>query len=213
MKNKFFLILTLITYRPVFAQPLVGFEHYYCTGSTASTTLAGRFYYRNNSGFYADLRYNYEAERTAGVSLGRSFRGDAGARSDWAWSVTPTVGWMTGIFRGLSLGTHFSLDHGQWSFSSMVQVSPAKDDGYGYSWSEVGRSFGSRFYLGGALQQDCRFGSGCVFTPGVQGQLLLGEWTFPVYCFVSSGTGAWFLFGVTREWGLRKKLVNLQNTP
>jgi hypothetical protein len=206
MKNKLPLILLFFTYRPLPAQPHLGFEQYYCTGATAGAAPVTRVYYQGNGKGYVEARYNYDAERTAGLSVGRSF--DAPAGKALAWTLTPTIGWMAGDCHGLSLGANVSVEYKGWDLSTAAQVSPAKQTGYWYSWSEVGRPVGNRLYVGVALQQDCRFGAGCTLTPGIQGRLLLAQWTFPVYIFNPLNNGAWLLAGVTREWTGQKKIAD-----
>jgi hypothetical protein len=216
MKNNISLILFLVTYHPLHAQPRIGFEQYYCTGSATATTPVTRFYYQQRNNWYVEGRYNYDAVQTAGISAGRSFGNDPDTKKGLAWSVTPTVGWMTGRSHGTSIGTNLALDYHGFYFSSTLQASaaPAKDGGYWYNWAEIGKHTGSSLVLGIALLQDCRYGSGCTITPGIEGQFLYHEWSFPVYIFNPLDNRVWLLLGVTREWGLyNRKIANLKKPP
>lgn len=205
MKNSILLILTLLTYRPVTSQPRLGLEQYFCSGSSAAAAPVTRVYFETATKNYVEARYNYDAEGCFGISAGRRFESNRAGNKALAWTLTPTVGLVTGNCQGFSLGANFGVRFHAWNFSSAVQFTPAKTEGYGYSWSEAGRSFGDKIYLGVALQQDWRFTSACRWSPGLTAQLSLGSWTLPVYIFNPFEKGVWLLAGLTREWVLHKK--------
>ena len=120
---------------------------------------------------------------------------------------------VTGPCQGFSLGANFGLRYHNWNFSSAMQLTAAKAEGYGYTWSELGRSFGNKAYMGAALQQDCRSGSACRLSPGVTAQLSVAGWTIPIYVFNPFDKHAWLLVGVTREWVLHKSNINQKSPP
>jgi hypothetical protein len=197
------------------AQSRIGFEQYYCTGSASATTPVTRFFYQTNDSWYGELRYNYDAEQTAGIGVGRTFGYDPGTKNGAAWAITPTIGWVTGKFNGTSVGTGLTIGYHGFYLSSAWQTGPAaaKDGGYWYNWSEIGRQVGGSVYLGIALMQDCRYGEGCTITPGIEGQFLFHKWAFPLYIFNPQNNRVWLLLGVTREWGLHKKIANHKKPP
>ena len=205
------MILTLITYHPVPAQSHTGFEQYFCPGSSMATAPVTRVWYATAGKSYIEARYNYDAGEGIGLSAGKQW-GGATAKG-WEWTVTPTAGLVTGRCQGFSLGANIGLRYKNWSFSSASQVTPAKGEGYAYSWSELGRSLNTNAYFGAALQQDCRSHSGCTFSPGLTGQLSVANWTFPLYVFNPFDKRVWLLMGVTREWVLHKSNVNRKNSP
>lgn len=205
------MILTLITYHPVPAQSHTGFEQYFCPGSAMAAAPVTRIWYATAGKSYLEARYNYDAEKGIGLSAGKQL-GGATAKG-WDWTVTPTAGIVTGHCQGFSLGANLGLRYKAWNFSSATQLTPAKSEGYAYGWSELGRSLGNNLYLGAALQQDCRFGSGCTFNPGVTGQLTVAGWTVPLYIFNPFGKHVWLLMGVTREWVLHNSNANQKNAP
>jgi hypothetical protein len=213
MKNSIILILFIFTYRPAPAQPHIGFEQYYCTGSTPATTPVTRVFYQGSGREYVEARYNYDTEGSLGISLGRTFSVTIKDRKDMSWSVTPTIGVIAGRCQGVSFGTNFTGEYQSWSFSTSIQAAPMRTAAYAYSWSELGRSFGNRFYLGAAIQQDCRSGSTCLLSPGITGQLMMGAWTFPVYVFNPVDKRVWLLLGIVREWTLHKTFDHHEKPP
>jgi len=211
MKNSLVMILTLITYHPVPAQPHAGFEQYFCPGSSAATAPVTRVWYATAGKSYLEARYNYDAEAGIGLSAGKQWKGSTA--KGWEWTATPTAGVVTGRCQGFSLGANLGLLYKGWTFSSATQLTPAKGEGYAYNWTELGRSFGDNVYFGAALQQDCRFHSGSTFSPGITGQISAAGWTFPIYVFSPFDKRIWLLMGVTREWVLHKSNANKKNAP
>ncbi|HVU94221.1 MAG TPA: hypothetical protein VHE34_03315 [Puia sp.] len=205
------MILTLITYHPVPAQSHTGFEQYYCPGSSLAAAPVTRVWYATAGKSYIEARYNYDAEENIGLSAGKQF-GGTNAKG-WYWTVTPTAGIVTGSCQGFSLGANLGLRYKNWNFSSAAQFTPAKGEGYACSWSELGRPLGNNAYLGAALQQDCRTGSGCTLSPGLTAQLSVAGWTVPLYVFNPFDKRVLLLMGVTREWVLQKSNANQKNAP
>lgn len=155
------------------------------------------------------MRYNYDAEGCIGLSAGHRFGVTATDEKRLTWTVTPTVGITAGREQGYGLGANLGFSLRGWSFSSSVQVSPAR---YSYSWSELGVSLSSHVYLGAAIQQDGRSGSACVLSPGLTMQLSMAGWSLPVYVFNPFDKHVWLLVGLTREWVLHKSIDHPKKT-
>lgn len=210
MKNNILLILTLLTYHPITAQPRAGFEQYYSPGPTLAMMPVTRVYYATTGKGYVEARYNYDAAETVGLSIGKQFGKEQ--PKDLDWTLTPTAGVVAGKNQGASLGLNSNLQFHDWSFSNSTQFTPMKKDAYFYSWSELGRSFGRKGYFGAALQQDCRSGASCSLSPGITGRLSIAGWTFPLYIFNPFDKRVWLLMGITREWVLNKGIDHPKNS-
>jgi hypothetical protein len=170
-------------------------------------------FYQSRGREYVEARYNYDAEGSLGISLGKTFTTTTKDANTLSGSVTPTIGMIAGRCQGVSVGTNFSGGYKAWSFSTSIQAAPLHTRSYAYSWSELGRSFGDKLYLGGALQQDCRSGSACLFTPGITGQWAMGAWTFPVYIFNPLDKRVWLLLGIVHEWTFHKNFDHHEKPP
>jgi len=176
-----------------------------------AATPVTRVWYATAGKSYLEARYNYDAEAGIGLSAGKQWGGTTA--TGWEWTATPTAGVIAGRCQGYSLGANLGLRYTGWTFSSAAQLTPAKGEGYAYSWSELGRYLGKAACVGAALQQDCRFHSGCTLSPGVTAQFSIAGWTLPIYVFNPFDKHVWLLMGVTREWVLHKSNANHKNAP
>jgi hypothetical protein len=108
-----------------------GFEGYYYPANGASvSSLSTKVFYQTSQGWYAECRYNYEEEKTAGFSVGK--------------------------LQGVSLGLNISLSWKRLSFcSSLLKTSGLEKDAAGYSlfnWSELNMRITSCLYGGATVQ-------------------------------------------------------------
>jgi hypothetical protein len=203
-------ICILLTWHSANAQPHIGMECY-GMGPAWSGEPVSRVYSQDGQGNYGEIRYNYDAERTLGVSAGHSFSG--GLVNGPGWSVTPMIGLVAGATQGWSVGFNASLERGSFSFSSADQLIGSVN-GHGtaalYSWSEAGRQMDKLLYVGISVQGNCSAPAGWLITVGPELRLCLREWVFPVYFFLPAAGRGYLLFGVEREWPLTTPVINHQ---
>ena len=209
MTNKLVVILTLLTYQKLAAQKSLGLEQYWCSGQTASAAPVTKLWYDVPGHAYVEVRYNYDAEKTAGISVGRTFSGPSAANVHW--TCTPTIGVMSGSVTAAAAGMNFELSLGRLRASTTVQVAVSYTGnihGLSYSWSELGLRLSPNIFAGAALQQQP--GPDGRWNPGMILEYTIGPWTLPLYLFDPFSKNACLLAGVSREWTLHNRITNLK---
>ena len=98
----------------------------------------------NIGSFYFENRYNYEANNSASINIGKKL-----ANKLLGFEITPMVGLVAGGFKGITSEVQAGRENKKWSFSI--------DNQYTLEYAEVKRSFYSnwlsgKFKLAGFLQ-------------------------------------------------------------
>lgn len=209
MTNRFILILTLLTYQKLDAQRSLGFEQYGCISRSASAVPVTRIWYKTTDGGYVEARYNYDAGKTAGLSVGWTF--SASAKRYGHWTFTPTIGLMAGVASAAGLGMNIDWTLGRIEASSIFQsvvAYPAGVHGQCYSWTEVRLEIFRQLVAGIALQQE----PGNSWHPGIELAFVAGSWNIPFYVFDPFSKNTWLMAGVSREWSLKPKTAKLKSS-
>lgn len=193
--------MTLLTYQKLDAQRSLGLEQYACFSRGSLAVPVTRVWYKTSDGGYAEGRYNYDAEKTAGLSVGWAF-----ARSSCGhWTITPTIGLMAGGNSTAGVGMNVDWTLGRLEASSVIQsvvAYPMGVHGQCYSWSEVRLQLFRGLVAGAALQQE----PGNSWHPGIELAIVAGSWNIPVYVFDPFLKNTWLMAGVSREWSLKNEL-------
>lgn len=209
MKNKLIVILTLLTYQKLDAQRSFGLEQYGCYSRLASAVPVTRVWYKTTDGGYVEARYNYDAEKTAGLSVGWTF--SASAKRYGHWTITPTIGLMAGENSAAGVGMNVDWALGRVETSSVIQsvvAYPAGVHGQCYSWTEVRLEIFRRLFAGAAVQQE----PGNSWHPGIELAFVAGAWNIPVYVFDPFLRNTWLMAGISREWSLKTKITKLKSS-
>lgn len=200
MRNSVFMIAFLFN-QAVQGQDRKGFEgYYYPTNGRGLSSLSTKLFYQTSQGWYTECRYNYEEERTAGWSVGKTFSKE----SVFSYSITPEVGLAVGQLQGASLGLITALSWRGLSFNSaLLYTSGLEKEEAGYSlfnWSELNVQI-SKYIYGGVTVQESSFCQKVTSRePGVQLGLMFKGWTIPFYVFDRPGNHLYFSAGVCHEW-------------
>jgi hypothetical protein len=202
MRNGIFMIVFLFN-QAVQGQGRKGFEGYYNPANGGGMScLAVKLFNQTCQGWYSEFRYNYEEERTAGFSVGKTFSKE----NIFSYSITPEVGLAVGRLQGASLGLNTSLSRGRLSFNSSLLYTSAFEKTQAansfFNWSELNGQFSKRLYGGVTMQLSS---SGCrMISRELGGQLgiLYKSWAFPLYVFDRPGAHLYFTAGICYE---RKK--------
>ena len=206
MTNKFILILTLLTYQKLGAQRSLGLEQYGCFSRGSSAVPVSRVWYKTSDGGYVEGRYNYDAGKTAGLSLGWAF--SASPKGYGHWTVTPAIGLMAGRTSAVGLGMNIDWTSGRFEVSSIIQspvTYPAGIRGFCYSWTELRLELFRQLVAGVAVQQEPAQGVGLgqepgnSWHPGLELAFVAGAWNIPLYVFDPFTKGTWLMAGVSRE--------------
>lgn len=200
MRNSVFMIVFLFN-QAVQGQDRKGFEgYYYPTNGAGLSTLSTKLFYQTSQGWYTECRYNYEEDRTAGFSVGRTFSKE----NTFSYSITPEAGLTVGKLQGACLGENTVLSWKRLSFnSSLLYTAGVKQGEAGYSlfnWSELNVQI-SKYLYGGVTVQESSFCQTVTSRePGAQLGLLFKGWTIPFYVFDRPGNHLYFLAGICHEW-------------
>ena len=94
-----------------------GFGQDYYLYRTGGNSFVPCLYYQSAGGWYGQLHYNYEEDKTLSVQAGKTFS-KGGALS---WSVTPLAGLLAGRFTGGSVGMQAQAQAGMVSVYAAPQ--------------------------------------------------------------------------------------------
>jgi hypothetical protein len=180
-----------------------GFENYNYLSKTEKYLWMPVLHYQSGKGLYAELRYNYEAERTVSVFGGNSFSGG----NKVVFNVTPMVGFSSGEFTGFSLATKAEAEWQNVFASTEMQYSmdvTNREHGFYYSWSELGYSLFKNFFAGVSVQQTLQAGFSET-EPGFLAGFNAGNFTMPVYLFNPFESAPYFVLGINYESQVKKK--------
>jgi hypothetical protein len=180
-----------------------GFEVYnYPKNGLGLSSLSTKLYYQTSQGWYTECRYNYEQERTAACSVGKTFSNE----DDLSYSITPEVGVSGGKLQGPSVGLNTTLALGRLPFNSSFLYAPGFEQSKGshsfFDWSELNGRISKHLYAGVTIELSS---SPCVMTLDQGGQLevLYNGWTFPLYVFDRRGAQPYLVAAACYEWKYR----------
>jgi hypothetical protein len=217
MTNKLILILTLLTYHELDAQRSLGLEQYGSFSRKAPALPVTRVWYQTPDGGYVEARYNYDVEKTGGVSLGWTFSASSASKRYGRWSFTPTIGLIAGATSAAGMGMNVDWTLGRFEASTIVQSPLAYPWGGRhscYSWTEARFEVCRKLALGVALQQEPgqEPGQGAAgpWHPGIELAFVAGPWNIPIYVFDPFLKNTWLMAGVSREWSLSIKSQTLK---
>ena len=203
--NKNLLIITwsVLMLPELSAQSKLGVENYQYWSQPGGGSIVPILHFHTGNNWYAELRYNYEDERTLSLFTGRSFKGG----NKMAFQLIPLVGYSTGVFSGVSIGLNADIDWEKLYLSSQSQFSKANqgnDGNFFFSWSEAGHSIGEHFFAGIAGQYTCD-AVVSVFQAGLLAGVTIKDFSFPVYVFMPFSNDRFFILGVNYEYSFKKK--------
>jgi hypothetical protein len=200
MRNRIFMIAFLFN-QAVQGQERKGFEGYYFPANGGGiSSMSVKLFDQASQGWYTECRYNYEEERTAGFSVGKTFsKEDA-----FSYSITPEVGFAVGKLQGASLGLNSSLSCKRLSFNSSLLYTAGfewEEAEYSlFNWTELNVQINRYLYAGATVQLSCSGHTVNSGEPGVQLGVMFQGWAFPLYVFDRPGTHPYFAAGACYEW-------------
>jgi len=185
------------------AQP--GLEQYCYVEKDKANIWVRMIHYRTPRGWYAEGRYNYEAERSLSIYVGKEFtrkvRKGFARKSKLSMAVTPLAGIVVGDFRGLSAGLNLKLGYGKFFFGSQSQYTTSAETNaldFFFNWSELGCQPAPWIYFGLSVQHTYYDVLNInLFDPGAVIGFEIGRWAFPFYCFNIMEREKYFVWGIT----------------
>lgn len=181
------------------AQSKTGIENYTMLSSGEEYVWMPVLHHQGKKGFYAEMRYNYEASRTVSVYAGKSFSNKGAI----LYSITPMAGFVFGEYTGASAAMNGELEYRKFFFSSQAQYTVNKDDradNFFFNWSELGYQPVKWFYAGISTQLTQLHKTSLVPEYGLMIGLVIKKITIPVYVFNPLGKKKNYIIGINAEW-------------
>lgn len=181
------------------AQAKTGIENYTSLVSGEKYVWMPVVHHQGKKGLYTEMRYNYEAPKTASVYLGKSFSREAAL----SYEITPMAGFVFGEYTGASLAMNVALEHKKIFFSSQTQYTMNKDnrmDNFFFNWSELGYQPVKWFYTGVSAQLTKLYKNTLMPEYGLMLGLVIRKITIPVYVFNPLGTKKNYIIGINAAW-------------
>ena len=186
-----------------FSQSKWVLENYNYFGQPGPGAVVPMIHFETKKNWYAELRYNYEEDKTISFFAGKCFKGG----NSFEYSLTPLAGFSAGNFTGVSAGINADAEWKNFYFSSQTQYSAGTKKGmsnFFFTWSEMGYNISNHFFGGIALQYTGT-AAGNNMEPGFVGGFSFNDFSFPVYVFSPFHDNGYFVVGVNYEYSLKKK--------
>jgi hypothetical protein len=188
----------------VSAQAKAGIEQYSYIGAQSAGAIVPSLHFQSPGNWYAELRYNYEDAQTLSLYGGKIIEGG----NDLEYSITPMIGFSSGLFTGISFATNAEAEWKNFYLSSQTQYSMAVKENcenFFFSWSELGYNVSRHFFTGLAMQYTGQEGIHD-FEPGFVAGLSLKSFSFPFYVFSPFHSDRrYFVLGVNYEYNFTKR--------
>lgn len=184
-----------------FAQKNYGVNQDYYIYQNNPASIVPLVYYETKNHWFTAARYNYEANQTWSLQLGRKFSKD----DPLSFSIMPLAGLLAGNFKGISFGTQAEIETGKFSLFAepeyCVQFKNQAQNFF-YSWSELSFQFSKTFYTGFALQSTKDINCTITNEPGLLFGICVKNFEIPMYLFRLSSSTNYVVTGV--HWRLEK---------
>jgi hypothetical protein len=170
-------------------------EQYFYLGKNRPLSWVPILTYHTPSDWYVEARGNYEANNSASLYFGKTFKKTALI----SYSIIPIAGLVMGGFDGGSVGANVALDYKKISFSSQSQYTFSIQNqaaNFTYSWSDLSYQLREWVSAGVSLQQ-----TGRLFEKGILIRGVYKKFSVPLYVFNPSTSERYFVLGLNLEWG------------
>lgn len=200
MKKTFLIIILSILMQPdAAAQTKTGVENYNFLNTGEGYVWMPVVHHQGRKGFYAEMRYNYEANRTASLYAGKSF----GKEGTITWCFTPMAGIVFGNYTGFSAAVNTSLEYKKFFLSGQTQYTlnnRTRQDHFFFNWSELGYQPVKWFYAGISTQFTQLYKSTFAAEYGLMLGIVIKKITIPLYVFNQLGGKKNYIIGINAEW-------------
>ena len=189
-------------------QSQIGLDQYYYMNNKAFS-FTPVLWYQGNSGWYAEVRYNYEAEKTLSVFMGKTFVNT----SSFSYCISTMAGVVTGEFNGVALALNAELEYKKLFFSLQSEHTFSienRNTNFIYCWSDVGYRPFDWLSTGFSIQQTSLCGA--KFEKGFFIRAQWRNWGLPLYVFNPEKAGKYVVLGLNFTWEHKKKITALDNT-
>ncbi len=181
------------------AQTKSGIENYNFLSSKEAYVWMPVVHHLGKKGIYTEMRYNYEALRTASVYLGKNFSKEGAV----SYAVTPMLGIVFGEFSGGSAAINVDVDYNKTFISMQTQYTISKyeiSDNFFFNWTELGYQPLKWVYAGLSMQQTKMYKSSFKSEYGMLVGFEIKKFTIPIYVFNPLSANRNFIIGINTEW-------------
>lgn len=180
-----------------------GAEQYFSFSSPVAVYPTVLVSLQSGTGFYTEMRYQYDMDRSFSVNAGKLFV----KKGVLLLQSRPTLGIITGKYEGFNLNFDNEASWKNWFTMLKTQYSFSFDKSFSsffYAWYETGYELSENFYAGVSLQVLAPAGSAAVVNKGFFAGIGFGSWSFPVYFFDLFTQRSSMLLGVVYQIQLKK---------
>ncbi|MEO7767226.1 MAG: hypothetical protein ABIS01_07360 [Ferruginibacter sp.] len=210
MKSIMLLMIVCGWWHKAVSQSQGGLEQYYYVDNKG-VSITPIAWYQNEKGWYAEGRYNYEAEKTLSLYAGKTFENKAKV----SYAVSAMMGVVIGKLNGASIAVNTDLDYKKLFFSLQSQYTFSLKDrnaNFLYNWCDLGYRLSPGFSAGISLQQTNLYETIAASEKGFFVKAEFGRWAFPLYIFNISNNGRYAVMGLSFTWeykNARRNVVSL----
>ena len=198
-KNLLIITWSILTQLKGAAQSKSGIENYNFLSSKEAYVWMPVLHHVSKKGIYTEMRYNYEALKTASVYAGKSFT----QKGKLEYTITPMLGLVLGNFNGGSLALNIEATHKKTFVSMQTQYTISSDDvksNFFFNWTELGYQPLKWFYAGVSTQQTIEHNGDVQSEYGILTGFIFNKVTIPVYAFNPFSKNQNFIIGINTEW-------------
>jgi hypothetical protein len=194
-------MILYVWWHNAYSQYQAGLEQYFYMDKNA-ITYTPVIWYQANSNWYAEARYNYDAEKTLSVYAGKTFE----KKSTISYSVSTIAGILIGQFKGGAIAVNTELEYKKIFLSLQSQYTFSikyPNTNFIYNWGDIGYSYSSVLSAGVSIQQTSLCSSQS--DRGLFIKAEFGNWTLPFYLFNPEKNDRYAVLGLNFSWQQKKK--------
>jgi hypothetical protein len=196
-------MILYVWWHNAYSQYQAGLEQYvYMDKNAISYTPV--IWYQANSNWYAEARYNYDAEKTLSLYAGKTFE----KQSKVSYSFSTMAGILMGQFNGGAIAVNTELEYKKIFLSLQSQYTFSikyPHTNFIYNWGDIGYTYSSVFSAGISIQQTALCAS--VLDRGLFVKAQFGHWTLPLYVFNPERNERFAVLGLNFFLQQKKKTV------
>lgn len=180
-----------------------GIDQYYNVGRINPVSFMPVIYFQTGNDWYLEGRYNYEAEGSYSLYLGKTIEKE----SELSYSISPVIGIVKGSYEGYSAGLNFEAEYKKYVMSSQSQFTlntKCRNQNFAYSWTDITYQVCESVSAGFSFQHTKVKDNKMITEKGVLLKINAGLWSVPVYLFNPFKTKPYFILGLSYEWKHKK---------
>jgi hypothetical protein len=199
MRNSLVILLLFILPGNLKAQSCIGFEQYFYTDKNGPQAIVPVIYFQDEHNLYVESHINYEQLHTLSIYAGKNFSGE----KKFSYSATPMIGVVAGSLKGAVLALNAEINYKKISFTSQSQYFFSfqnNNAGFLFTWTDLYYRLIGKLFIGLSVQHTMPDNACMKFEPGLFTKVGVGNWYFPLYCFIPASENNYLILGVERNF-------------